>query len=159
MSDHHTTDVAVRIAALPLLGVLGAVSAVRDQAARLRLREDDPSPSLPLQWDRLSARQRANLVERRRPRGRRCSELAALPRAAAQRVVQRLQRPCAQVVGEVVAGLEQAGQQLAPAHDRAEDPGDRHVVVGPVHHADLVAARGRRRARRPAGRRRAGRRP
>jgi hypothetical protein len=62
MSDHHTTDVAVRIAALPLLGLLGAVSAVRDQAARLRLREDDPSPSLPLQWDRLTARQRANLV-------------------------------------------------------------------------------------------------
>lgn len=62
MSDHHTTDVAVRIAAFPLLGVLGAVSAVRDQAARLRLREDDPSPTLPLQWDRLSARQRANLV-------------------------------------------------------------------------------------------------
>lgn len=62
MSDHHTTDVAVRIAALPLLGLLGAVSAVRDQAARLRLRDDDPGPSLPLQWDRLTARQRANLV-------------------------------------------------------------------------------------------------
>jgi hypothetical protein len=62
MSDHHTTGTAVRIAALPLLGLLGAVSAVRDQAARLRLREDDPSPSLPLQWDRLTARQRANLV-------------------------------------------------------------------------------------------------
>jgi hypothetical protein len=62
MSDHHTTDTAVRIAAMPLLGLLGAVSAVRDQAARLRLREDDPSPSLPLQWDRLTARQRANLV-------------------------------------------------------------------------------------------------
>jgi hypothetical protein len=62
MSDHHTTEVAVRIAAMPLLGLLGAVSAVRDQAARLRLREDDPSPTLPLQWDRLTARQRANLV-------------------------------------------------------------------------------------------------
>jgi hypothetical protein len=52
----------VHIVALPLLGVLGAVSAVRDQAARLRLREDDPSPHLPLQWDRLTARQRAQLV-------------------------------------------------------------------------------------------------
>ena len=62
MSDHHATDMAVRLAALPLLGVLGAVSVVRDQAARLRLREDDPSPQVPLQWDRLSAGQRAHLV-------------------------------------------------------------------------------------------------
>jgi hypothetical protein len=62
MSDLHATDVAVRLVALPLLGVLGAVSAVRDQAARIRLREDDPSPWLPLEWDRLSARQRARVV-------------------------------------------------------------------------------------------------
>ena len=62
MSDHHSTDVAVRIVALPLLGVLGALALVRDEAARLRVRQDDPGPRLPTQWDRLSAGERARLV-------------------------------------------------------------------------------------------------
>ncbi|MFN8167564.1 MAG: hypothetical protein U0S36_02130 [Candidatus Nanopelagicales bacterium] len=63
MSDHHATAVAVRVVALPLLGVLGAVAMVRDEAARLRVREDDLGRALPQAWDRLTATQRARLVE------------------------------------------------------------------------------------------------
>lgn len=63
MSDHRTTDVAVRLAALPLLGVLGAVAMVRDEAARLRVRRDDLGRQLPTAWDRLTASQRARLVQ------------------------------------------------------------------------------------------------
>lgn len=63
MAEHRTTDVAVRVAALPLLGVLGAVAMVRDEAARLRVRRDDLGRPLPTAWDRLTATQRARLAQ------------------------------------------------------------------------------------------------
>ncbi len=62
MSDQGAARVAVRVATLPLFGLLGAVSLIRDQAAALRLREPDPTPAFAAPWDRLTAGQRARLV-------------------------------------------------------------------------------------------------
>ena len=60
MSDHHATDVVVRIAAVPLLGALGAVAMVRDQAARARLHKADAVVPSGLVWDEAAPSRRAS---------------------------------------------------------------------------------------------------
>jgi hypothetical protein len=65
VSEHRTTDVAVRVASLPLLGALGVLAVVRDSAARTRLREPDPAIPFPRSpWEHLSAGQRASTLHR-----------------------------------------------------------------------------------------------
>lgn len=54
MDVRHEIGLAVRIAALPALGVLGVVSAVRDSAARIRVREDEDAADRAVAWDRLA---------------------------------------------------------------------------------------------------------
>ncbi|MCA0329827.1 MAG: hypothetical protein LCI03_07975 [Actinobacteria bacterium] len=54
MDVRHEIGLAVRIAALPALGVLGVVSAVRDSAARIRVRDDEDAADRAVAWDRLA---------------------------------------------------------------------------------------------------------
>ena len=54
MYVRHEIGHAVRIAALPALGVLGVVSAVRDSAARIRVRDDEDAADRAVAWDRLA---------------------------------------------------------------------------------------------------------
>jgi hypothetical protein len=54
MNARHEIGLAVRIAALPALGVLGVVSAVRDSAARMRVRDDEDAADRAVAWDRLA---------------------------------------------------------------------------------------------------------
>ena len=54
MDVRHEIGLAVRIAALPALGVLGVVSAVRDSAARIRVRDDEDAADRAVAADRLA---------------------------------------------------------------------------------------------------------
>jgi hypothetical protein len=54
MDVRHDLGLAVRIAVLPALGMLGVVSAVRDSAARMRLRDDEDAADRAVAWDRLA---------------------------------------------------------------------------------------------------------
>ena len=68
----HEVELAVRVVALPLLGALAVVSALRDEAARARVRvragDDELTAATAVSWDRLSPELRALAVEWRSAR-------------------------------------------------------------------------------------------
>jgi hypothetical protein len=59
MSGMREIELAVRVATLPLMGVLAAVSAVRDNAARMRIRDDEAAAERAVAWTNLSSDERA----------------------------------------------------------------------------------------------------
>ncbi len=56
-------DLAVRVAALPLLGVLAVVGRLRDEAIRHRVRDDEAAAERATSWDLLSASDRALVAD------------------------------------------------------------------------------------------------
>lgn len=56
-------ELAVRVVTLPLMGALAALSVVRDNAARLRIRDDEAAAERAVAWDLLSPDDRAMVVD------------------------------------------------------------------------------------------------
>lgn len=54
---------AARIAAMPLLGALAVVSAVRDTAVAARVRDDEDAADRAVAWDRLDAESLAVVLD------------------------------------------------------------------------------------------------
>jgi hypothetical protein len=59
----YEVELALRVAALPLLGGLAVIAIVRDAAARVRVRDDELSAERAVGWDRLSPEDRARVVD------------------------------------------------------------------------------------------------
>ena len=65
MLDHDLAYTALRVAILPLFGALGALSILRDQAARVRVRvrDGEGAAEWAVSWTNLSPEQRAVLTD------------------------------------------------------------------------------------------------
>jgi hypothetical protein len=55
----HEVELAIRLAVLPLMGGLAVLSAVRDNAARVRVRDDEGAAARAVAWQQLSPEMRA----------------------------------------------------------------------------------------------------
>jgi hypothetical protein len=59
----HEVELALRLAALPVMGGLAVLAMARDAAARVRVRDDEWSAERAVGWDRLSPEDRARVVD------------------------------------------------------------------------------------------------
>lgn len=59
MSGMHEVELAVRVATLPLMGALAALSALRDNAVRMRIRDDEAAAERAVAWTVLSLDEQA----------------------------------------------------------------------------------------------------
>jgi hypothetical protein len=63
MTGMREIELAVRVATLPLMGALAALSAVRDNAARLRIRDDEAAAERAVAWTNLTSDERAIVTD------------------------------------------------------------------------------------------------
>ena len=63
MSGMHEVELAARVVTLPLMGALALLSVVRDNAARMRIRDDEAAAERAVAWDLLSPDDRAMVVD------------------------------------------------------------------------------------------------
>jgi hypothetical protein len=63
MAGMHEVELAVRVVTLPLMGVLAALSAVRDSAARMRIRDDEMAAERAVSWSNLTGDERALVID------------------------------------------------------------------------------------------------
>lgn len=63
MAGMHEVELAVRVVTLPLMGALAALAAVRDSAARMRVRDDETAAERAVSWANLTGDQRALVID------------------------------------------------------------------------------------------------
>lgn len=63
MAGMHEVELAVRVVTLPLMGALAALSMVRDNAARMRVRDDETAAERAVSWANLTGDQRALVID------------------------------------------------------------------------------------------------
>ncbi len=63
MTGMREIELAVRVATLPLMGALAALSVVRDNAARMRVRDDEAAAERAVAWYNLTTDERATVVD------------------------------------------------------------------------------------------------
>lgn len=63
MTGMHEVELAVRVVTLPLMGALAALSVVRDNAARMRIRDDEAAAERAVSWSTLTHDERAMVLD------------------------------------------------------------------------------------------------
>ena len=63
MTGMHEVELALRVATLPLMGALAALSVVRDNAARIRVRDDEAAAERAVSWTNLTSDERAIVLD------------------------------------------------------------------------------------------------
>ena len=63
MTGMHEVELAVRAVTLPLMGALAALSVVRDNAARMRVRDDESAAERAVAWNNLTSDERAFVLD------------------------------------------------------------------------------------------------